>query len=433
MSLAVTETIAVLQVVVQTVPVGTNLALLQLMWTIMNGSFLASRGAIFPALQANGYTPATSQRIWQAFRYGVWRSDECVNQWRAYVLSQEKWESHCYEGYRPLALDWTVVWRPKLKGWAGKWFHGLAGRALCGVGFGLVCNVGRIGEQRVPLLRRMIRPRQADKSNKQLKADSLRWVTHHMAEDEVVIIDAGVEISDVQRANIPRYVIRAALNCTARRNYLPDYKGRGRRPCWGEKVRPLPRTRLEKEIGATPPDKTASFTLAQRTIQAQGWVDVVSSNYKPSEAPATFNLWVFFDPLYTTPLVLATNLGHAQAATIFSLYLDRWPVEQIPLVAKQLLGLHRQFVFAPESCYRLPELAFLLGNILTYLAASLPPLPTGFWDKRPRRTAGRLRRVLANANFPQDTLTDPRLRKKAAVTTHLPKGVAAHRRQKATT
>jgi hypothetical protein len=71
--------------------------------------------------------------------------------------------------------------------------------------------------------------------------------------------------------------------------------------------------------------------------------------------------------------------------TIFRLYLDRWPVEQIPLVAKQMLGLHRQFVFAPESCCRLPELAFLLGNILTYLATVLPPLPTGFWDRCPKK------------------------------------------------
>lgn len=50
-----------------------------------------------------------------------------------------------------------------------------------------------------------------------------------------------------------------------------------------------------------------------------------------------------------------------------------------------MLGLHRQFVFAPESCCRLPELAFLLGNILTYLAAVLPPLPTGFWDRCPKK------------------------------------------------
>ena len=60
-------------------------------------------------------------------------------------------------------------------------------------------------------------------------------------------------------------------------------------------------------------------------------------------------------------------------------------MEQVPLVAKQTLGLSRQFVFAPESCQRLPELALLAGNILTYLAATLPPLPTGFWDRRPKK------------------------------------------------
>jgi hypothetical protein len=42
---------------------GTNLALLQLMWTILNGSFLQSRGAIFPALAANGFTAAESYRM----------------------------------------------------------------------------------------------------------------------------------------------------------------------------------------------------------------------------------------------------------------------------------------------------------------------------------------------------------------------------------
>ncbi len=60
MSIAITQTIQVLQIIVQIVPMGTNLALLQLMWTIMNGSFLQSRGAIFPALKANGFTPQES-------------------------------------------------------------------------------------------------------------------------------------------------------------------------------------------------------------------------------------------------------------------------------------------------------------------------------------------------------------------------------------
>ena len=142
---------------------------------------------------------------------------------------------------------------------------------------------------------------------------------------------------------------------------------------------------MENVIEATPPDRCETIHYEGRDIKVHGWFDLISSEYKPGEAPATFTIWVFFDPLYKTPLVLGTNLTQAQPLTIFCLYLDRWPVEQIPLVAKQMLGLHRQFVFAPESCCRLPELAFLLANILTYLAAVLPPLPTGFWDRRPKK------------------------------------------------
>jgi hypothetical protein len=56
------------------------------------------------------------------------------------------------------------------------------------------------------------------------------------------------------------------------------------------------------------------------------------------------------------------------------LYLDRWSVEQVPLVTKQLLGLERQFVFAPASRRLLPELALLVANILAYLAAGIAPI-----------------------------------------------------------
>lgn len=385
MSIAITYTIHVLQMIVQTVPMGTNLALLQLMWTILNGSFLQSRGAIFPALKANSFTPEESRRIWSAFRHGVWLINPFIDQWRAHVLAEGQWQSHSYEGYRPMAVDWTAFWRFKLKGWTGKLFHGLAGRAMRGVGFGVVCQVGQVDGQRMPLLRQLIRPSQKDKSETALKTVTLRWVRHHLDEDEVAIIDAGVEISDMQALQLPRYVIRLALNCTGRRDYLPEYKGLGCRPKWGEKVRPLARNHLENVLDATPPDRCETLHFEGRDIQAHGWFDLILPIYKPGEAPATFTVWVFFDPLYKTPLVLGTNLAQAQPLTIFWLYLDRWPVEQIPLVAKQMLGLHRQFVFVPESCHRLPELALLLANILTYLAAVLPPMPTGFWDRHPKK------------------------------------------------
>ncbi|MCC6168852.1 MAG: hypothetical protein IT329_16640, partial [Caldilineaceae bacterium] len=144
---------------------------------------------------------------------------------------------------------------------------------------------------------------------------------------------------------------------------------------------------------------------------------------------ATFVVYLYQDPYYFHPLLLATNL-RCQPQTAYLLYRDRWPVEQAPLAAKQMVGLHRQFVFAPDACFRLPELALLAGAILTYLAAVLPPVPSGFWDRTPQATPGRLRRLLAQADLPNVTVFDPQLRKKNSFTAHLPKGIAAHRRTK---
>ena len=95
-----------------------------------------------------------------------------------------------------------------------------------------------------------------------------------------------------------------------------------------------------------------------------------------------------------------------------------------------MLGAARQFVHAPEPCQRLPELALLAGGVVSYAAATTPALPTGFWDRRPQPTAGRLRRLLARCPFPQDFPLPARLRPKAAVTDHLPKGFWGQRRRK---
>jgi hypothetical protein len=108
--------------------------------------------------------------------------------------------------------------------------------------------------------------------------------------------------------------------------------------------------------------------------------------------------------------------------SVRSIYKDRWPVEQIPLSAKQMVGSHRQFVHNPECVQRLPELSLLAGSILSFLAATFPATPTGFWDRKPKRTPGRFRRLLMGKPFPKDAIISGRLREKRSVTTHLPKG-----------
>jgi hypothetical protein len=141
-------------------------------------------------------------------------------------------------------------------------------------------------------------------------------------------------------------------------------------------------------------------------------------------------VYAIYDPAYTTPWLLATPLK-LKSATVKTIYQDRWPVEQIPLAAKQIVDAHRQFVHAHESIQRLPELALLTGSILSFLAATAPTTPTGFWDRQPKGTPGRFRRCLSGKTFPQSYPLPQQLRKKASMTDHLPKGILAHQRKAA--
>lgn len=385
MSTASETTIQVLIRLVQVVSVGTNLALLQLMWAMLNGSFIRSRGAVMTALHLSGFSPGQVRRSWQALRYGVWGIGEMLGSWRGYVLAEGQWQVHRYEGYEPLAADVLTFWRPRLQGWAGKFFHSIANRAMTGVGFGVITQVGQVGNQRLPLLRHLIRSGEKVNSDKALQSAVLEWVGGHLASQEVLLYDGGAHLSDLEAARIPRYVLRLATNCTARRSELPPREKKKGRPAeYGQLVRPLARSWKGQEIAATQPDDTTTFTFADRTIEVSAWRHLVRTDQKVNPDQATFTIWVYRDPAYRHPLVLATNLT-VQAQTVYLLYRDRWPVEQIPLAAKQMLGLHRHFVFAPLCCYRLPELALLLGNVLTYLAAVLPPVPTAFWDRHPKK------------------------------------------------
>jgi hypothetical protein len=137
-------------------------------------------------------------------------------------------------------------------------------------------------------------------------------------------------------------------------------------------------------------------------------------------------VYAIYDPAYTTPWLLATPIK-LKSVTVKAIYRDRWPVEQIPLAAKQMVGAHRQFVHAAESIQRLPELALLAGSILSFLAATAPVTPTGFWDRQPQRTPGRFRRTLMGKLFPQSYPLPAQFRKKASVTDHLPQGFLARR------
>jgi hypothetical protein len=293
--------------------------------------------------------------------------------------------------------------------------------------FAVVAAVGSVGTVRLPVLRLLLRPDPGDPREAARQRRAVRQAGALLHHDEVLVVDAGFGLTDLLTGQVPRFVARVARNFTARRNVLPAYTGRGRRPVYGTLVRPLPRHHKGKRIAATPPDTTTQWMVAGRVIRASVWEQVVLSTAQPGAA--AFRCVVIHDPRYREPWVVATNLP-VSAHAIWGVYRDRWPIEQAPLAAKQMLGAHRAFVFGGESRYRLPELALLAGNILAYVAATAAAVATGFWDRHCRPTCGRLRRVLFQVHFSDVPVPVGTLRKKASVMGHLPKGVQGHRRCK---
>jgi hypothetical protein len=431
MSTAISETMRALCAVTVSLPIGTNLALLHFLWMQLSGALLPSRGALFPALQAIGLSPAAVRRAWAAFHAGAWQIAELLPAWEAYVLEQQQWQVHQYDGYYPKAVDLTAYWRPTLRGCPFKHYYPPADKALPAVVLGVIGRVGSVNGQRVALPTDLVRADPDDPSEAVLQTAVVRRAAETLAEDEMPVFDAGFKIRELQAAQLPRYVVRLAQNFTARRNVLPTYKGHGRRPEYGEIVRPLARTRKGQYIPATPPDRVETWTESGVEFRAEFWDNLVLPDVKVHPDNLTFSVVAVYDPRYQVPWLLACPLPLSGAA-LRGLYRDRWPVEQVPLAAKQMLGGARQFVFAPESCQRLPELNLLAGSMVTYLAATLPAVPTGFWDRNPKPTPGRLRRLLARTPFPKTYPLPERLRKKASLFDHLPKGVLGHRRTKQT-
>jgi len=398
------------------------------MWMLVSGHLLASRGALFPALQATGLPDEAVRRAWAAFRYGVWQMADLLGLWRAQLEAHPAWHYHRHHGYRAVNVDLTAFYRPQLADCPSKHYYAPAGKALPAVIMGLVGVTGSLHSQRLALPREILRVSPKDPSEHSLQTALLQRVGRTLAEDEAAVLDAGFKLKAVQEAGLKGYVLRLPKNFTARRNAPAPRKAKGRPPVYGEWVRPLARTYAGTEIAATQPDRTCTWQENGRQMRAEIWTDLILPGVVPEPHNETFQVVAIHDPLYNEPWLLATDLP-IEPPTVKALYQDRWPVEQLPLAAKHMVGAHRQFVFAKESIQRLPELALLAGSIQSFLAATLPVRPTGFWDRKPRRTPGRLRRMLFGRLFPSSYPLPERIRKKGSVTEHLPKGVAAHRRQ----
>jgi hypothetical protein len=427
---AVYRVLMLVSALVVDVPIGTNLGLLHLFWMVLCGKLLLSRGAIFPGLSAVGLSAGAVRRAWSALGRGSWTSDRLVKSWARVVEAEGFWQPHLHGGYHPVAVDMTAFYRPRLQACPTSHYSTTAGKAVPAIPVGIIARVGSVGAQRFGVPLGLVRADADDPSPSAHRRVLLKRAVELQQPTDVLVLDREFTVGQVQAAGATVWVTRLLKNVTARRADPPPYPGRGRPATSGNLVRPLARRRKDREIAATPPDQVTSWTErgsdGDRTLRAEQWTGLVVPDAAPGAL--TYTVVAIYDPAYAEPLLVATPLALAPPL-LRELYRDRWPVEQLPLAAKQMLGAARQFVHEQETCQRVPEFALLAGAILTYAAATSPAVPTGSWDRQPQRTPGRLRRLLAQADFPPDVPLPGRLRVKLAATDHLPKGWWGQRRR----
>jgi hypothetical protein len=425
------------QTVVKDVAIGTNLALYGGLMTMMSGQMLGSRGALIPALHSAGYGQDESMRIWQGLAHGSWQINDLLGRLGKRIVAEGRWVARIVGGYQVKALDTVGYFRPRLKGCATKHYHSVADKALPAINLGQLAMVGHVNAnasftQNVTVPCAIVRGQGDVRSEEDLMRAVCQEAARHLSAHDVVTADRKFSPLTLVKAGCTKVVLRRPKNITLRRTTPPPYCGRGRKPQHGQLVRPLARRRQARVIPASASDERYTWL----ELQADGSSITITANVWRQVVPTPQTTWTIQDrmlmaatvwtavvidhPHFDEPMLVLTTVALSAHQT-YDVVCSRWGVEQPPLVAKQLLGLHRQFVWNDHMRFRYPELSLLAAGLLTYVAATVDtPTPTGWWDRHPTPTAGRLRRQLLKVDWRQ-LPRDERLRKKRSVTAHLPK------------
>ena len=123
-----------------TLPIGTNLGIVYLLWTIITGKLLNSRGSLFPALKEAGFTDKQARQSEASLREGKFNIDRLVYEHNKIIKSHDKSKQISINGHTPLLLDWVGFYRPDLKGCTSKHFQSAAGKALPAIELGMVAR-----------------------------------------------------------------------------------------------------------------------------------------------------------------------------------------------------------------------------------------------------------------------------------------------------
>ena len=340
-----------------------------------------------------------------------------------------------------MPVDFTAYRRTAVKKLKSKAYVADANGAVPAVPIGMIASVGVVNGQRVALLKNAVLADLNVNESAAHKKRLYKQVMTELDEDELAVFDAGFKLVEATQTGSQRCLIRLAKNCTFGKTAgrIPERtsaKGPTPTQYQAEIGRPLARRHGDKTLPATEADEICTLTdESGRELTVHIWhklyflerhlSDINDGRKKHELRHMPLKVMAIYDPDYDDPLLVGTPLLSLEPAAARKIYETRWPVEGVPQAGKYILsgGGGTHFGHHPTAMQRLPLLSLIFGSLLKYVAATLPPFRTGFWDRLLKPTYGRLLRHLKKVGVP----LSEQLFKKGSVTTHLPIGYEAIR------
>ena len=444
----------VIEQMTSTVPKGTDLGLVDIISAMFSGYFVESGGGIMPAVDLyladhisdERERAARSRRAAKSIKYGQYHLNELITTSQSIIKEIGGWTPTLIQEYRMKSVDMTAYKRSRVKNLKSKSYDSTANRAIPATTFGLMGSIGTVNGQRVAVLDMLLCGNTEQNEPAKELVNVYKKVAELLTLEDVVLFDAGFSLIDAIIYGIKQCLIRLSKNCTFGRTpgEIPiRTSDKGRHPSrhQSEIVRPMERQHGKNLLSQTPPDKTLTWVDEEsgKTIKAEIWTPVYllerhldrldEESRKDELRNVPITVIALHHPDYDEPLLLGTPLTELTPQSMAKMYPERWPIEGVPQTAKYLLsgGGGRHYVHHQQAMKRLPALSMIFGALFKYLAATFPPIPSGFWDRVAKPTYGRLLKYLKKVGLPLSS----QLSKKASVTGHLPVGYEAVRLSRA--
>ncbi len=84
--------VTLISALVESLPIGTSLGMLHLLWMLVSGPVMAARGAVIPGLSACGLSEQAVRRAWAALKQGDGAISPLLARWQRQVVAEGQWQ-----------------------------------------------------------------------------------------------------------------------------------------------------------------------------------------------------------------------------------------------------------------------------------------------------------------------------------------------------